>query len=97
MRRHGNDPHPTSAGRRTPPARKVCNFPQDQNYILGRHHHDTRTTRIRVPTVPHPRPNAAPAAVATMRVGTTTINRTSVALTLLAISMLFLLALLRQS
>lgn len=76
---------------------KACNFPQLQNYIPGRHHHDTPHPEFRVPTVPHPRPNAAPAAVATMRVGTTTVNRTSVALTLLAISMLCLLALLRQA
>ena len=51
-----------------------------------------------MPTVLPPRPNAASAAVATMRAGTTTtFNRISVALTLLAISMLCLLALLRQA
>lgn len=47
-----------------------------------------------MPTLPH-HPAAAQAATATMRVGTTTIHRTSVALTLLAIGMLFLLAMMR--
>jgi hypothetical protein len=46
----------------------------------------------------HPSPNltlAAPAAPLTMREGTTTMNRTSVTLTLLALGLLLLLAVLR--